>query len=106
MINNMRDLFEIVTACKDHEVDDADLYMTWDDFHDNVDSVQMQDYFKSLDVDPSDARGIFCLLDQDNVGRVTFEQFVSGCVRLRGQAKSLDMAIMLYELRHMRARIE
>mmetsp|Transcript_93423 Transcript_93423/g.146975 ORF Transcript_93423/g.146975 Transcript_93423/m.146975 type:complete len:718 (-) Transcript_93423:424-2577(-) len=106
MINNLRDLFEMVTLDKGEDCHPTDLVMTWEDFVTRLHSVQMQDYFKAIDVDPSDARGIFCLLDQDNTGFVTFEDFVNGCCRLRGQAKALDLQILLHELRRFSSKME
>merc|ERR1719409_2283499 len=48
MINNMRDLFESVTASKEHEAGEDALFMTWEDFEGHLDTIQMKDYFKSL----------------------------------------------------------
>jgi len=102
MINNVRDLFETVIGTTEM----GHKGMTWDDFEAHKNSIQMTDYFKSLDVDPSDARGIFCLLDSNDTGAVTFDAFVSGCVKLRGGATSLDLAILQYELRRTSDRLE
>jgi hypothetical protein len=107
MINNLRDLFEMVTVDKGLDCNNpTDLVMTWEDFMTRLSSVQMRDYFKAIDVDPSDARGIFCLLDQANNGFVTFEDFISGCCKLRGQAKALDIQILLHELRRFSSKME
>jgi hypothetical protein len=110
MVNNLRDLFESVAIDKNMDRESSgkptDLSMTWEDFINRINTVQMQDYFKSIDVDPSDARGIFTLLDQDNSGCITFEEFVSGCCRLRGGAKALDIHILLHELRRFSSKMD
>merc|ERR1711972_241132 len=103
MINNVRELFELATGDRAEGVGKRaeELAMTWQDFRSKIHSQQMQGYFKSIDVDPSNAYGIFHLLDADGSGSVTFEEFVSGCCKLRGTAKSLDLHILLYEMRRL-----
>merc|ERR1712228_849165 len=60
---------------------------------------QMQEFFKAIDVDQSEAKGLFHLLDLDNSGSVSAEEFINGCLRLRGPAKSLDLALLIQEVR-------
>jgi hypothetical protein len=94
MVNNMRDLFIEANGSEEGS-------LSWEQFQERLNSVQMQEYFKSLDVDPSEAHGIFRLLDLDNSGGLEMEEFVSGCIRLRGEAKALDLAVLIYEMRRL-----
>merc|ERR1712014_133137 len=50
-------------------------------------------------LEPSDARGLFRLLDADSSGSVCAEEFFSGCLRLRGPAKALDLALLAHEVK-------
>jgi len=50
---------------------------------------------KMLDLDVSNAEGLFSLLDTDMVGEIAFEDFLKGVMRLKGQARSLDMVAMM-----------
>jgi len=65
----------------------------------------MQDYFSSINVDTSEAKALFELLDADMSGSLTYEELVSACLSLLGPAKALDMAFFRHEFkavsRHM-----
>jgi len=49
-----------------------------------------------LDIDQ--VRTLLTLLDRDQNGEVDIEEFITGCLRLKGGAKSLDMAILQYQV--------
>merc|ERR1712232_1414521 len=51
-------------------------------------------YFMSLDIDVSSATKVFNLLDQEKTGNVELEKFVGGCLKYRGTAKNVDVAIL------------
>eukprot|EP00927_Polykrikos_kofoidii_P074139 TRINITY_DN70107_c0_g1_i1.p1 TRINITY_DN70107_c0_g1~~TRINITY_DN70107_c0_g1_i1.p1 ORF type:complete len:628 (+),score=140.84 TRINITY_DN70107_c0_g1_i1:56-1939(+) len=55
--------------------------------------------WKAIDILPAEAQYIFRLLDVDNVGSIAFEEFMSGCLRIKGQAQSLDVLTVLQEQR-------
>jgi|ERR1712080_303523 len=52
------------------------------------------------------AKGLFDLLDQDGSGNVDTVEFVSGCLRLRGNAKALDMSLHMRQMMDMLAKID
>jgi len=58
---------------------------------------RMRGFLQSLDIEFSDAWTFFKLLDVDAGGRVSAQDFVDGCMRIRGNAKSVHIAQMLYE---------
>ena len=47
------------------------------------------------------ARGLFNLLDADDSGSISVKEFIQGCLRLRGQAKSIDVATLIYMTKRM-----
>ena len=47
----------------------------------------------------SSAYDIFKLLDDDESGSISVEEFVIGCMGLRGEAKSFDLARLGYDLK-------
>jgi len=51
--------------------------LTWDDFDSKLASPSMREYFKALDVDPSEAKGLFRLLDLDSSGSIDAEEFLN-----------------------------
>lgn len=46
-----------------------------------------------------EARLLFDMLDADNSGEIQFTEFLSGCMRLQGPAKAIDMVLVMRELR-------
>lgn len=51
-------------------------------------------YFSKLGVDTDEVDKLFELMDEDRSGEITLEEFLWGCLRLRGQAKNLDVEIV------------
>jgi len=54
-------------------------------------------YFDALGLEITDVKTLFVLLDRDKTGLISIEDFVLGCMRLKGGAKSLDLAKLMYE---------
>jgi hypothetical protein len=104
MIGNVREAFKKAVANdnpnnqRQREINSS-ASMTWEDFEAQLRQPNMQAYFKAIDVDPSEARGLFRLIDLDNSGAVDFEEFLSGCLRLRGPAKALDLHLLMHEVK-------
>jgi len=59
-----------------------------------------------MNVSPAEAEYIFNLVDVDESGEVAFEEFLGGCLRLHGPAKSLDMLINMQEARKERLALQ
>jgi len=51
-------------------------------------------YFSKLGVDTDEVDKLFELMDEDGSGFITQEEFLWGCLRLKGWAKSLDLEIL------------
>jgi len=71
--------------------------INWDQFRAFIKNEEVQAYFSTQQLDTSDARELFNLLDQDGDGEVCIEEFILGCKKLKGQAKSSDVATLLRE---------
>ena len=71
----------------------------WELFESKLGTPQIQEFFMAIDVDQSEAKGLFHLLDLDHSGGVSAEEFINGCLRLRGPAKALDLALLIQEVR-------
>jgi len=95
MINNVRELFMGGAQEGLHSA------LTWEDFERKLDWPQMLEYFRAIDVDPSEAKGVFRLLDLDDSGAIDAEEFLNGCLRLRGPASALDLALLMHEVRRL-----
>ena len=66
-------------------------------FKSHLEMEDMQELFRSIDLDPSEADCVFKLLDLENTGFLDCSAFLNGCFRLRGSAKALDMLLLLRE---------
>lgn len=72
--------------------------LTLCDFEEALKNRSIQDFFQSLEIDITDAWTIFKLLDQQGSQEVDLEEFVVGCLRLRGAATSVDLAKLMYDV--------
>lgn len=81
-----------------HEADsDHSGMLSWAEFEDHLKDEHVQAYFATLELDVSQARALFILLDVDETNEVGIEEFVGGCMQLKGEARSIDVNMLLYE---------
>lgn len=74
----------------DHE--DIDL----EAFENSMEHIDMQMFLQMHGIDVSEAHELFRLLDHGENGRINVDEFVYGCQRLKGAAKTMDI-VLLYE---------
>lgn len=79
--------------------------LTWDDFQASLDNVQVKAYFQALELDVSQAQDFFEMLDTDNSDAVGIDEFIEGCVRLRGGARSVDVNMVLLHCRKLLSQV-
>jgi len=75
--------------------------LSLDEFRHTVKHPEVKAYFTALDLDVSQAELLFTLLDQDGSHLVSLDEFLAGCMRLRGQAKSIDVNMLLHANRRL-----
>uniref|UniRef100_A0A7S4UQF2 EF-hand domain-containing protein n=1 Tax=Alexandrium monilatum TaxID=311494 RepID=A0A7S4UQF2_9DINO len=73
--------------------------ITLDEINDRLHDPDMSGEWKAINVSPEEARYLFELLDIDRKGEIAFEEFLSGCLRLHGTAKSVDLLTVMQECR-------
>jgi len=59
---------------------------------------RMRFYFQVLGIDAADCGRLFKLLDEDGSGEVEIEEFLGGCLRLKGNARSIDVHGVMFQL--------
>ncbi|CAK0864392.1 unnamed protein product [Prorocentrum cordatum] len=89
-IKRMREIF--MEADKDN-----DATLSWEEFHEYLQDSEVATFFGALGLDVSVARALFVLLDVDDSNAVNIDEFVQGCLRLKGSARSIDVNMLLYE---------
>lgn len=57
--------------------------------------------FHALDLEVTDVRTLFLLLDRDRKGYINLNEFLLGCFRLTGEAKTLDVMKLQYQCEWM-----
>merc|ERR1711920_414159 len=69
------------------------------------DEDEVQAYFAHLNLQVDRAWDIFRLIDFDKSGTVSLEEFVTGCLRLRGQARTVDVAQVTYDVARLQQKL-
>eukprot|EP00434_Breviolum_minutum_P029441 symbB.v1.2.026033.t1/scaffold2572.1/size76036/3 len=64
--------------------------LTYMEFEALFNEPHIKSFFQSLDVETSDAWTLFKLMDTSGNGDLDASEFVEGCMRLKGPARSID----------------
>lgn len=88
--DNLRNMFD------EADVDNSGT-MTWNELLDHLENPTVQAYFHTLQLDLNDLEAFFRLGDEIEP-QVSCDQFVKGCMRLRGTARNVDMAALRHEV--------
>eukprot|EP00913_Durusdinium_trenchii_P000443 g406.t1 len=75
--------------------------LSWSEFAATLEDPLNMRYFNTIGINSSEARGLFNLLDADDSGSISVQEFIQGCLRLRGQAKAIDLATLIYMTKRM-----
>jgi hypothetical protein len=73
-----------------------DMLISWTEFEAQLENPIMQDFFKMIDIDISEAQTVFELLDLDSVGSLDIHQFLNGVLALRGPSKAIDLTLFVH----------
>merc|ERR1740123_465743 len=95
MVNNLREFFNMMDMNRNGTI-------SWDEFEAHLGEERLVAFFKDIDLCMSEAKGLFMLLDCDGSGQVGMDEFLSGCLNLRGPARALDMQLLMRELLQQR----
>jgi len=94
MTRQLLDLFQKADTSHDETI-------TSDEFMSHLDEPFMLDYLQKLQLSPDQVKDshFFQLLDTNNDGIVDPSELMSGCVRLMGPAKAVDLAGLAFDFR-------
>eukprot|EP00930_Biecheleria_cincta_P004603 TRINITY_DN105519_c0_g1_i1.p1 TRINITY_DN105519_c0_g1~~TRINITY_DN105519_c0_g1_i1.p1 ORF type:complete len:598 (-),score=89.61 TRINITY_DN105519_c0_g1_i1:86-1831(-) len=62
---------------------------------------EFQAYLAHLNITVDEAHDLLVLFDKDGDGAVSVDEFIQGCMRVKGQAKAVDVVRVMYEVRGM-----
>lgn len=71
------------------------------EFKTHLDDKRVCAFFNALGIEVSQAEQLFHLLDKDGSHMLSPNEFLAGCMRLRGPAKSLDVNLLLHDARQL-----
>mmetsp|Transcript_55225 Transcript_55225/g.128837 ORF Transcript_55225/g.128837 Transcript_55225/m.128837 type:complete len:645 (-) Transcript_55225:179-2113(-) len=71
--------------------------ITFELFEEKINEPAVRDYFSSIGLDVWDAWSFFKLLDLDQGGAVEIDEFLMGCLRLRGHARAVDVGKIIHD---------
>lgn len=90
-LETMRDVFAELDEDKDGKI-------FFEELEGHLHKPEVGAYFSKLGVDVNEVGKLFLLLDEDGSGCIDMDEFMFGCLRLKGEAKSLDLAILHREV--------
>jgi len=97
--NEMKRIFEEADS-------DGSGTLTWEEFKFYLENDRVKAYLSAQQLDAFDARTFFDILNGGNGNEMNIEQFIVGCQRLKGQAKSVDLVALLHETRSMSRKLK
>jgi hypothetical protein len=86
--------------------DDTTATLNYAEFHEYTQDPRVQAYLCALGLDSSDLKRLFGLLDADNSGDIDPREFLDGCLRLKGHARSMDVYSIMRDLKLLGGRVE
>mmetsp|Transcript_96111 Transcript_96111/g.190495 ORF Transcript_96111/g.190495 Transcript_96111/m.190495 type:complete len:133 (-) Transcript_96111:46-444(-) len=81
--------------------ENSDGVVSLEEFDDKLQDERVIAYFKSLNLEVTDTRTMFRLIDSDNSAKIDITEFLSGCYELQGEARSIDAKIMKMQLERL-----
>jgi len=81
-------------------------FLSFSEFEHHLSDERVKAYFNSLDLDVSQAKLLFQLLDSDQGGAIAIDEFIGGCMRLKGEARSIDVNLLLYQNDNLISKVE
>merc|ERR1712106_247782 len=73
--------------------------LSWEEFKEHLGDERVSVYLSTLDLEFSELQTLYKILDVKGMNAVAIDDFVWGCIRLKGEAKSMDLCTLLYEHR-------
>jgi hypothetical protein len=76
------------------------------DIYEQMEKPKVQSWFKALDIDAKQTWKLFKVLDQANSGVISLQDFIEGCLQMKGSATRVDVESLKWEIRAANKRAE
>jgi len=84
-VAQFRSLFQIIDS-------DHNGRISLDELQQHLEDDQVQAYLSALEIEPKETWTLFALLDEDGSEEIDLEEFILGCLHLKGNARAVDLA--------------
>jgi hypothetical protein len=88
---------KLKTICQNELTHNHGTVLTLEEFESSLESDRLKAWFESIDIALEDGWTLFKLIDTDQQGAILIDQFVEGCLHLRGHAKKIDIQQINYD---------
>merc|ERR1740123_2322181 len=78
----------------------CDGFISPQEFEDVLMIPQVKGFLELLDLEVSEIQALFSILD-DGDGEISYNEFIQGIMRLKGQARSMDVVAMMRDIKKM-----
>jgi len=72
-----------------------------DEMKDFCNDSRVQFYLTALGLDVNDTQRLFELIDENRDGQLELDEFLEGCLRLKGMARSVDVYSLIHQQRQL-----
>jgi len=103
-VDRLKMLFQEMHCDPNYQSESSGL--TAAELHAQLARPKVKAWFKAVDVDAKQTWKLFKILDGQNSGQIDLEQFVEGCLRLRGPATCVDVESLKWEIRMVSKRAD
>lgn len=86
VFNQLREIFEDADT-------DGSGYLTFEEVRKAIQQPEICNKLRMIDFPVDEPHQVFQLLDYDDSGELTIDEFITGCLRMKGTAKSKDLLV-------------
>jgi len=75
--------------------------ISWEEFSEQLKDTKVRAHFMTMGIDVQSVVSVFEVLDRKGNGSVAIKDFVEGCIRLKGGARSIDVCMLVHDVQRL-----